>query len=490
MMLFAGYYSILPWNVADDFYYTYHCKDGSVLTSFGDVISSQCYHYMDTNGRFVAHTIVQLFNGIWGQTAFAICNAIVYLFFVVILCKLLKIQFSQSSLILLICCALIVCLRTRMVASHQVGYIWMPVLILGYCYIFFREERKPLNYWWILLLVPFSMMAGNGQETFNIGLSGALICYACVNYKKMTAIQWTMFFSFGIGVLLIVLSPAVWNRVGNFEKRGLRDSLLLWIITLRMTYVLLVFVVWKCVKRKKKLVELYRENSFWYNALFFSLLFNLVLGIYGVRQLLGVELFASLIVLKVLSDVVVAKTKGLIVLVIFVVLMIFRVIHTHTGISYFGHLYPKIERLWLESNNGVVYYDMSSYDMYYPYLINGETCYEFGSYMVDGDYFSKKHNTNKTLIIKPTIIKYPEQLKCENYEVKCAEGHWAFVVDKKNMPEAILQKRYMSLWGIQLPFKSKHVPMDKPIYENDSIAVFDYVESFDNIVAGEVSWIY
>lgn len=489
MMLFAGYYSALPWNVADDFYYTYHWKDGSTLTSLGDVISSQCYHYVDNNGRVVAHTLVQLYDGIWGQTAFAVCNAIVYLLFVAVLCKFLKIRFNQPSMIVLICCVLIVCLRTRMVASHQISYLWMPVLILGYCYIFFREERKPLKWWWLFLLIPFSVMAGNGQETFNIGLSGALICYAVMNYRRMTPIQWAMFFSFGIGLLLIILSPAVFNRIGGFEKQGLLNTILIWVTTLRMSYVLGALVVYKCVRHKAKFVELYRENAFWWNAFFFSVLFNLVLGIYGYRQLLGVELFASIIVLLMLQKQCTYKIKYTI-LIVFAVLTSLRVFAVNSVIAYFDGLYPRIERAYDESEAGVIYYDLLPQDVCAPSSINGEICYEIGGFYESiGEYLNKKHNLNKTLIIKPTLVEHPELLRCENYEVKCADGHWAFVVDKNNMPTAIRQKRYISLCGVQLPFKAKNVPMDKPVYENDSIVVFDYVESFDNITAGEVIWI-
>lgn len=496
MMLFVGYYSSLPWNIEDDFYYTYHWKYGSKLTSFWDVLSSQYYHYIDNNGRFVAHTIVQLFDGIWGQTSFAVCNAFAHLFLLWIICKLVKVRFEQTGMIILICCVLIVCLRTCLVASHQVGYIWMAALSLGYCYLFLREERKPISKWWMLLIIPFSVMAGNGQETFNIGISSALICYAIINIKRMTPIQWAMLFSFGVGVLLIILSPSLMLRVNDENaKCGSQDSIIRWITTLRMTYVLVFLLIYKCRKQKAKLIELYRKNAFWYNAFLFSVLFNLILGIYGYRQLLGIELFASCIVLLLLVKNTINSSGVVFLNVVFIVLLVSRICYVHNTINHINAIFTNIESLYLNSKTGITYFDLSRDDLSEDSFLNAEACFAVvrGPVFLNtlSSYFNKKHNiNNKKLKILPTLVEHPEQLKCANYEVKCADGHWAFVVDKANAPTAILQKRHISLCGFEFPFKSKNVPMDKPIYENDSIIVFDYFESFGNITAGEVQWIY
>lgn len=69
---------LTPWFL-DDLNYMWSCGDGKTLiTSFDQVIQSQVTHYFTVNGRFCAHVLVQLFNGILGVGVFAIFNGIMY----------------------------------------------------------------------------------------------------------------------------------------------------------------------------------------------------------------------------------------------------------------------------------------------------------------------------------------------------------------------------------------------------------------------------
>ena len=74
----------------DDYWHKYVFIDKSVdmnrpITSVKNVIISQYTHYFYVNGRSIVHTIVQLFAGILGKSAFNICNATVFALFMVMI---------------------------------------------------------------------------------------------------------------------------------------------------------------------------------------------------------------------------------------------------------------------------------------------------------------------------------------------------------------------------------------------------------------------
>ena len=58
------------------------------ISSLSDVIESQYAHYFVSNGRIVAHTIVQLINPFLSRSVFALFNGLAYVLFVLLIIKL------------------------------------------------------------------------------------------------------------------------------------------------------------------------------------------------------------------------------------------------------------------------------------------------------------------------------------------------------------------------------------------------------------------
>ncbi len=76
-----SYYTV--W-LGDDLYYGYNCSDlyeNHRIGNLKDVIISQNAHYFETNGRYFAHCLIQLFCGILGHWPFAVMSiCCIYLF--------------------------------------------------------------------------------------------------------------------------------------------------------------------------------------------------------------------------------------------------------------------------------------------------------------------------------------------------------------------------------------------------------------------------
>ena len=82
--------SFLAVWMGDDVYFTFSYAGTDWLnkiSSLKEIFDSQCAYYMGRNGRFVTHCVVQFFCGMAGKGAFAVCNALMWPLFVVMLTR-------------------------------------------------------------------------------------------------------------------------------------------------------------------------------------------------------------------------------------------------------------------------------------------------------------------------------------------------------------------------------------------------------------------
>ena len=392
-------------------------------------------------------------------------------------------------LIFMISMILIVCLRTRFVASHQVGYIWMPALSLFFVWIFLKKTIVIKSVYNLLWLIPLGVIAGNAQETFNIGISVALFIYAIKNFKVMGFAQWSLLISFYIGLLILVLSPGILLRVED-KSSNLLDAIIIWISSLRATYILFILLI--ILIKNRAIRKIYYENEFWINALLVSILFNLCIGIRGYRQLLGIELFASLILLNMINKKRLSVCVRTTVIAIFLFLTVCRIVHIDYELKHSDKLFTKIEQMYINSEKGNVYYDIMKEDMSFASLFNGEACYLLGGMFTEtlGDFFNKKYGFEKKLEIYPKILETPEKIEKVNCGFKCAEGHWLYIIDKENRPKEICQKRTLDILGYEFPFVDKIVEQKNAIFDNGKIEIYEYYEGFDFIKNKKVEFLY
>lgn len=333
------------------------------VDSLGDIFKSQSLYYMYRNGRFVTHCIVQFFCGMGGQTCFALCNALVWVAFVVMICLVSGINWRERPLMVFVAVALsFVCLRTQYTPPCQINYIWAMTAALAVVYWFMKSER--LSAWKILLLVIFSFLAGWGQESFSTGIAAAMWIYVFMHFKSVKPQQWCMLAAFTLGMLCLCLAP------GNFTKIGTTSSIRVTPVAMiyysRAPYLLLAFAVALLLAKKASLKTIARENMFWVTALVILLLFNIAITVYCNRQLFGIEVISIIIFLRLLNSygpiwkqMKAAGTVALIGLVLFVSNDDFATISKRTDD------FQKIRLLYLASTDGVVYCDIDDDSFFY-----------------------------------------------------------------------------------------------------------------------------
>ena len=146
MAIFAFAFSYKALWIGDDITYAYNFKDGSQISSLNDVVVSQIEHYKSVNGRTVAHFLCQLYIPFFGQTAFAVSNALVWMALLLLMASLCKMKYSDWKQMALLACLLILGFRTKYTPTCQIGFPWMFTLVVAYLVILRklgREQEEP-----------------------------------------------------------------------------------------------------------------------------------------------------------------------------------------------------------------------------------------------------------------------------------------------------------------------------------------------------------
>ncbi|MDE5655827.1 MAG: hypothetical protein K2I19_01945 [Muribaculaceae bacterium] len=185
------------------------------IESAGDIVSSQIAHYQNTNGRVVAHSLVQLFCGVLGQGIFTLCNSLVYMAFAWLAVRLGGVRRPMRHPMAVATAASIIPLAfiTKMMPSCQIGFVWMFTLTLAWLYLFIHKARAgwPASIGIALL----GVLAGNGQEALSIGLSAALGIW-WLRRRCRIGVRRSLWLGFyWLGTLSACLAPGTLARSGR-----------------------------------------------------------------------------------------------------------------------------------------------------------------------------------------------------------------------------------------------------------------------------------
>ena len=356
--------------LGDDLDYKYMMK-GEIWQSWGKIktakafFDSQCIHYQHVNGRFVAHSLVQLFNTRLGQQAFAICNAIIYVLFAVMLGRAGKVRFSNNpaGMISAICLS-VLCFITKMMPTCQIGYIWGMLVNIVWLMLFFKK-RQPS--WLCTVALSISaVIVGNWQESLSIGVCGGLGIWWIIQLVESirslrVRFDWRrswMLLGYVLGTASNCFAPSTISRVSDVIM-PLSDQLL--IATYSFPAITLLVICSLYLSRKHIKTRFFLFNSsegsipegVLFSGMLILILFNLIIGVYSNRQLFGANLFAAVLTLRIMPHhrfCTIFNAIACLVVIAFWMMMIH-------GIDYVRRQYDEISSLHSKSTDGSVYYD-------------------------------------------------------------------------------------------------------------------------------------
>ncbi|MBR1713048.1 MAG: hypothetical protein IJ722_06565 [Alloprevotella sp.] len=287
-----------PW-VGDDIEYAYIASPDQLdmsdapVSSVADVLISQRRHYFNVNGRSVAHTLVQLFCGLWGRVPFTLCNALATALFLLLILRTAGGSLHRPRQMYAALLLTALTFSTYYTPTCQIGYMWMFCLSLAFLCLF----RSPVAAKWRLLLFLFSLLAGWGQEALSTGLCAALAIHL---YKTGRTPDWQqriMAAGYALGTLLITLSPGTLGRAATTDI-PFTESLASFIMGLRTTYIATAYAILLVASRRATWNELRTTAPLVFDAAATLLAFNFLIGVGGQRQLFGIELLSILLILR------------------------------------------------------------------------------------------------------------------------------------------------------------------------------------------------
>lgn len=197
---------------SSDYTYMHICGTDNRVETLHDVFISQVYHYLNINGRFVAHAGLQAFL-ILGKPIFNATLPFIYALCVFLIIHLSKTRFRSS-------CAFVALSFWMGVSYPGATIFWecgafnyiIPTCLSLVFLACFLSERKAFH----ILSVPMAFLVGNSHEGISFGIFIALLLYAFLNRKnKFSPILYVALFCLLLGFLSNFLSPGTQGRIAT-----------------------------------------------------------------------------------------------------------------------------------------------------------------------------------------------------------------------------------------------------------------------------------
>jgi len=282
------------------------------------LFDTQLHHWLNQNGRFTCHALLQLFAGN-GETAYDIFISIVFLSSVLAVVKLVHQEYTTLF------ASLVVITFLYLSPDSSVNFFWaaggcnylVPTLLTCmFLLIIKRGLEKTYSPWTLIALSCFSLLAGLTHEIFALPISFSLFCFVLKDWykrglKSVPVQMWILIIPYWIGTLLVVVSPSTIKRV--VENGGLEESVALAgflskVVTSfkifrygRCFYLLLGIILYMTVSKNRSVITFIKENSFLLLSCFVSLGIVAVLGVGG-RAIWSIEVFSLIILLRWLDQ--------------------------------------------------------------------------------------------------------------------------------------------------------------------------------------------
>lgn len=320
-IIFIAFYLLNRFSpfICDDYYYAFIMQDGmfgdmtyTPIKTIPDVLRSQVWAYFHHNGRFLVHSIVQLFCGILGMQCFAVINSIIFICLLIGFTKCVRIYRGvHKADVILNLLALFLFIPIIGVTylgniSFAVNYLWTSCAVIWWLYMYL--SCKDTSFISNILLGVFSVLVGSMQESFSIGITGALLIFYSFNLRKLTGTRLYLVVGFILGSCIVVLAPANFARFMAEQGSSIKPlEMCLKIVrvglSLRAFWMVVLFWIVMCFyKSRSEVVDFVKSHMIEVLACFINIMFASLIAMNGKHQMVCVELFSVLILLVIIRD--------------------------------------------------------------------------------------------------------------------------------------------------------------------------------------------
>ena len=304
-------FSIDDWTYAfivdkDAFNYQAVANDDAIrqpVTSLYDAALSQSRDYFKTNGRFIIHTLVQYFCGTKTMEQFVIINSLVFCLFTMLMMRLTLRKIDIWDLLLL-CSAIWILIPHKGMTfmgniTCSIDYLWACTATLLFLTIIERMIRQDFHCkkWTLSVIILYAMITGSLQESFGIGLSGALFTYLIWKHKTIKRKTAATIVAYILGVIICMATPANLRRFDDIQGGGFHVNSLLGLLSSFAFIIFIISVV--IIKEKDKLKDFIHDNYIVSATIFFNILFAVFVAYNGRHQLTAINVFSLIALFRI-----------------------------------------------------------------------------------------------------------------------------------------------------------------------------------------------
>lgn len=342
ILIFIAFYFLnrLSPFITDDYFYAFVLRNGSLtgesyepISGLADVFRSQCYAYFHQNGRFVVHSIVQLFCGILGMESFVIINSLMFVLLVAGITQIVRYYrrpytFDAVLVFVLLLLSIPIFGKTYLGnVSFSVNYLWTSTAIIWWLYLLICQKDN--NVFLNIFLLLFSVLVGSMQESFSIGVAGALFVYYCFNYKEFKGSTVFLTLGFILGSCLVTFAPANFSRFvneqgGTFNIKQVFLQIIRTFLSLRVFWLLLLCLLVLLIRKSKQDLKLiFKQHGVLILASCINVLFAAIIAMNGKHQMVCVELLSTIAVFSILTSVKVGIRHEKVILIFSILVPVF-----------------------------------------------------------------------------------------------------------------------------------------------------------------------
>ena len=201
----------------DDMLHSMVIGDLTHVRSLGDLLHSYWNKYFITNGR-TSDMVAELFCGLLGKPLFNVLNALMFgllAHVVSLLATGRRSLLAQTMLYACIGTCYPVPGETMLWLAGSCNYLWSITATLWLLYYMLHHSGQRLSWWRQVLLVIWAVLAGAGNEAMSFGFFGAMVLYFVFNRRQLDRVVLLAMTGYLLGLLLIVMSPAAWERASD-----------------------------------------------------------------------------------------------------------------------------------------------------------------------------------------------------------------------------------------------------------------------------------
>lgn len=322
----------VTWYTSDDYVYHFFYQTSmptsatKEITGLWDLLHSQWNHYQTWNGRFVGHTLVQLFMQ-FDKVYFNIINSIAFILLALVITAIVsnyrdsKITSFHFTIALILLWFFIPEFgKTVLWVSGSGNYLWTALIYCSFILFFLKNSNKKSSWTLCLTAFVFSFFAGATNENSGpaaISILGIFLLFNYFDNHKIRIWQLGCIITGFIGSYIVIKSPGAKSRSDiNLDWSQIKDSvsqlqnLYFDHLSLLLIVFLLLFllVILRKMARKKDWVFLF---AFLFGSA--ASLYSLALSDqYPLRTLFGSVIFLIIATIY-LIDILLAYCKNYII---------------------------------------------------------------------------------------------------------------------------------------------------------------------------------